>query len=72
MYLPIPYQDPIDHGPLIEESAGFRNPRNGALYALREGMPVFLSPDAVERDKKGRQKGTKTKRDRRIFHSRPS
>ena len=49
MYLPIPYQDPIDHGPLIEEAAGFRNPRTGILYTLRDGMPVFLPLDAVRR-----------------------
>jgi len=47
MLLPIPYQDPIDQGPLIQEAAGFRNPRTGFLYPVRNGIPVFLPMGAV-------------------------
>jgi len=46
--LPIPYQDPIDQGPLIQEPAGFRNPRTGTVYPDRNGIPVFLPPGVVE------------------------
>ncbi len=44
----IPYQDPIDHGPLVQESAGFRNPRTGFLYPVRKDIPAFLPADVVE------------------------
>ena len=48
MLLPIPYQDPIDQGPLIEEAAGLRNPRTGCLYTLRNEIRVFLPEGVVE------------------------
>jgi len=48
MLPPIPYQDPIDRGSLIEEHAGFRNPRTGVLYPLRNEIPVFFPTGAVE------------------------
>jgi len=48
MSLSIPYQDPIDRGPLIQEPGGFRNPRTGFLYASHDGIPVFLAGGAVE------------------------
>jgi ubiquinone/menaquinone biosynthesis C-methylase UbiE len=48
MSFTIPYQDPIDHGPLTAEPSGFRNPRNGWLYPLRDGIPVFLTSGAIE------------------------
>jgi len=48
MPLPIPYQDPIDQGPLIPEAAGFRNPRTAFLYPVCNGTPVFLPENAVE------------------------
>jgi len=44
----IPYQDPIDQGPLIREDAGYRNPRSGFLYRVQNEIPVFLPQDAVE------------------------
>ncbi len=47
MTLPIPYRDPIDQGPLIEEAGGFRNPRNAALYPVRKGIPSFLPDGSV-------------------------
>jgi len=40
MLLPIPYQDPIDQGPLITEAGGSRNPRQDSC-AL--SATVFLS-----------------------------
>ena len=43
----VPYQDPIDHGPLIEEAGGLKNPRNGCLYPLRRKIPVFLPKGSV-------------------------
>jgi ubiquinone/menaquinone biosynthesis C-methylase UbiE len=45
--LPIPYQDPLDRGPLVAEAAGLRNPRSGCLYPVRRGIPVFLGAGAV-------------------------
>jgi len=48
MSLAIPYQDPIDRGQLIQEPGGFRNPRTGFLYAVHDGIPVFLTSGAVE------------------------
>jgi ubiquinone/menaquinone biosynthesis C-methylase UbiE len=48
MSLPIPYQDPFDRGPLIEEPAGLRNPRTGFLYPIRDEIPVFLQEGTVE------------------------
>jgi len=48
MLLHIPYQDPIDQDPLIQEAAGFRNPRTGFLYRVRNEIPVFLPRGAVE------------------------
>ncbi len=48
MASPIPYRDPIDHGPLVEEPNALRNPRSGALYPVRGETPVFLPADAVE------------------------
>jgi ubiquinone/menaquinone biosynthesis C-methylase UbiE len=48
MRLPIPYQDPIDQGPLVEEAAGFRNPRTGFLYPVRNETPVFLPVGVLE------------------------
>jgi len=42
------YQDPFDGGELVSEVQGLRNPRSGALYAFREGLPVFLPSQAVE------------------------
>lgn len=48
MPVAIAYQDPIDQGPLIRESGGFRNPRSGALYPLRNQIPVFVPAGAVE------------------------
>lgn len=48
MLLPIPYQDPLDHGPLIRETAGFKNPRTGFLYPARHEIPVFINQGAVE------------------------
>jgi ubiquinone/menaquinone biosynthesis C-methylase UbiE len=48
MYLPVFYHDPWDREPLIEESAGYRNPRTGFVYPVRDGIPVFLTPGAVE------------------------
>jgi ubiquinone/menaquinone biosynthesis C-methylase UbiE len=46
--LPIAYQDPMDRGPLTHEINGFRNPRTGFLYPVRDEIPVFLPGDAVE------------------------
>jgi len=46
--LPIPYQDPIDQGPLSQEPAGFRNPRTGFLYPVRNEIAAFLPAGAVE------------------------
>ena len=43
----VAYQDPMDRGPLVREAAGFRNPRTGCVYAVRDGMPVFLPEGAV-------------------------
>jgi hypothetical protein len=43
MLHPIPYQDPVDRGPLAAEAGGLRNPRTGAIYPLRGGVPVFLA-----------------------------
>lgn len=48
MPLPIPYRDPIDWGSLIEEAGGFRNPRTGSFYPVRDEIPVFLPEGAVE------------------------
>lgn len=48
MPLPIAYQDPMDQGPLIEEATGFRNPRTGCLYPVRNQIPVFLPEGVVE------------------------
>jgi len=48
MSLPIPYQDPIDQGPLIGVSAAYKNPRTGFLYPVRNKVPVFLPENAVE------------------------
>jgi len=48
MHVPIPYQDPIDRGPLIEERAGLRNPRTGFLYPVRNDIPILLPEGAVE------------------------
>ncbi len=48
MLFPIPYQDPFDEGPLILESAGFKNPRTGTSYRVRNEIPVFLPRGAVE------------------------
>jgi len=48
MLFPIAYQDPIDQGPLIQEAAGFRNPRTGFLYPVCNEIPVFLPGGAVE------------------------
>ncbi len=45
--LSIPYQDPIDRGPLVQREDGFTNPRTGAKYPIRDGMPVFLPEGAV-------------------------
>ena len=46
--LAIPYQDPIDQGPLNIEADGFRNPRTGVLYPVRNQIPVFLPTGAVQ------------------------
>ncbi len=46
--LPIPYQDPIDHGALIQSATAFANPRTGVRYPVRGGIPVFLPQGAVE------------------------
>jgi ubiquinone/menaquinone biosynthesis C-methylase UbiE len=43
----VSYQDPIDQGPLVREPSGFRNPRTGFLYPLRDEIPVFLPEGAV-------------------------
>jgi len=48
MGLPIAFQDPFDLGALVEEGAGFRNPRTDAVYPIRREIPVFLPPGAVE------------------------
>jgi ubiquinone/menaquinone biosynthesis C-methylase UbiE len=48
MRLPIPYQDPIDQGPLVEDHGSFRNPRNGTFYPIREETPVFLPVGILE------------------------
>jgi ubiquinone/menaquinone biosynthesis C-methylase UbiE len=48
MLLGIPYQDPIDQGPLVREPAGFRNPRTEFLYPVRNEIPVFLPGGTVE------------------------
>ena len=42
------YQDPFDRGSLVNEHEGLRNPRTGALYTFRRGIPVFLPPQIVE------------------------
>jgi ubiquinone/menaquinone biosynthesis C-methylase UbiE len=42
------YQDPFDRGPLVNEHEGLLNPRTGALYAFRRGIPVFLPLEIVE------------------------
>jgi ubiquinone/menaquinone biosynthesis C-methylase UbiE len=44
----IPYQDPLDQGPLVQETGSFRNPRTGFLYPVRDGIPVFLPEGAVQ------------------------
>jgi len=44
----IAYCDPIEHGPLIEEPAGLKNPRTGLVYPMRNGIPVLLPEGAVE------------------------
>jgi len=44
----IPYQDPFDQGPLIPESAGFKNPRTGIPYLVRNEIAVFLPKGAVK------------------------
>jgi ubiquinone/menaquinone biosynthesis C-methylase UbiE len=48
MYLPIFYQDPVDHEPLLEQRDGFRHSRTGLVYPLRDGIPVFLPQGTVE------------------------
>jgi len=42
------YRDPLDRGLLTSESGGLRNPRTDALYPLRDGLPVFAMPGAVD------------------------
>jgi hypothetical protein len=46
--LPIPYQDPIDRGPLIQSPDAFANPRTGVRYPVRDGIPIFLPEGALE------------------------
>jgi len=48
MILSIPYRDPVDRGNLIQEAAGWRNPRTGFLYPVRNEIPVFIPSGAVE------------------------
>jgi ubiquinone/menaquinone biosynthesis C-methylase UbiE len=48
MRFPIPYQDPIDRGPLIEEAAGLRNLRTGFLYPIRNEIPIFLREGVLD------------------------
>jgi ubiquinone/menaquinone biosynthesis C-methylase UbiE len=48
MRLPIPYQDPIDQGPVVEEAACFRNPRTGFSYPVRNETAVFLPAGVLE------------------------
>lgn len=42
------YCDPVDRGPLQHEAGGLRNPRTGVLYPLRDGIPVFVAPAAID------------------------
>ena len=42
------YRDPFDCGCLQREAGGLRNPRTNLLYPLRDGIPVFLTPAAID------------------------
>jgi len=42
------YRDPFDCGPLQPEAGGLRNPRTKALYPLRDGIPVFVTPAVID------------------------
>jgi ubiquinone/menaquinone biosynthesis C-methylase UbiE len=42
------YCDPLDHGPLDRQSDGLRNPRTNVLYPFRDGIPVFVTPSAID------------------------
>jgi len=42
------YCDPFDCGVLDREAAGLRNPRTNVLYPLRDGIPVFAMPAAID------------------------
>ena len=44
----IPYQDPIDQGPLIQDAPGFRILVPDLCTPVRNGIPVFLPEDAVK------------------------
>jgi ubiquinone/menaquinone biosynthesis C-methylase UbiE len=44
----IPYHDPIDRSPLLQDAECLRNPRTGYSYPIHNGIPVFLSAGAVE------------------------
>jgi len=44
----VPYHDPIDQGPLIQEAGGFRNPRTGFSYPIHDEIPIFLPAGALQ------------------------